>query len=147
MEDLGNVTNGFYEVAVTDAHGCNTSFNISMDLNTIISTTVGSVVSSSSDVAVSQAPFTGNLMGVNDENEEVEMNVFPNPATDMSMINWEGVEVASIAVYNMAGQLVQTNEINSTVNNFRLEGLEAGEYMVRLTTTTGMNTVKKVTFL
>jgi D-aminopeptidase len=47
----------------------------------------------------------------------------------------------------MAGQEVQAHEITSTVNNFRLEGLEAGEYMVRLTTTTGMNTVKKVTFL
>jgi D-aminopeptidase len=47
----------------------------------------------------------------------------------------------------MAGQAVQAHEINSTVTNFRLEGLDAGEYMVRLTTTTGMNTVKKVTFL
>ena len=81
------------------------------------------------------------------ENTAIDMNVYPNPATEAATINWNGVEVAAITVYNMAGQQVQAHEINSTVNNFRLEGLEAGEYMVRLTTTTGMNTVKKVTFL
>ena len=147
MEDLNNVSNGFYEVAVTDAHGCNTSFNISMDLNTINTNAVGSVISSSDDVAVSQVSFTGNLMNVAEQNEEVDMNVYPNPTTEAANINWNGVEVAAITVYNMAGQQVQNHEINSTVSNFRLEGLEAGEYMVRLTTTTGANTVKKVTFL
>jgi hypothetical protein len=91
-------------------------------------------------------PSTQQLMGVT-ENTTVDMNVYPNPATEAAIINWNGVEVAAITVYNMAGQEVQAHEINSTVNNFRLEGLEAGEYMVRLTTTTGMNTVKKVTFL
>ena len=145
MEDLNNVTNGFYEVAVTDAHGCNTSFNITMDLNTIVTTTAGSVVNN----PLSPVEMQGNtqqLMTVT-ENTAIEMNVYPNPATEAATINWNGVEVAAITVYNMAGQQVQVNEINSTVNNFRLEGLEAGEYMVRLTTTTGMNTVKKVTFL
>ena len=145
MEDLNNVTNGFYEVGVTDAHGCNTSFNITMDLNTIVTTTAGSVVNN----PLSPVEMQGNtqqLMNVT-ENTAIDMNVYPNPATEAATINWNGVEVAAITVYNIAGQQVQVNEINSTVNNFRLEGLETGEYMVRLTTTTGMNTVKKVTFL
>jgi hypothetical protein len=147
MEDLSNVTNGFYEVAVTDAHGCNTSFNISMDLNTIVTTAAGSVVNNPiNPVEMQGNPSTQQVMGVT-ENTTVDMNVYPNPATEAAFINWNGVEVAAITVYNMAGQEVQAHEINSTVNNFRLEGLEAGEYMVRLTTTTGMNTVKKVTFL
>jgi hypothetical protein len=146
MEDLSNVTNGFYEVAVTDAHGCNTSFNISMDLNTIVTTAAGSAVNNPLSPVEMQDNTSTQLMGVT-ENTTVDMNVYPNPATEAATINWNGVEVAAITVYNMAGQAVQAHEINSTVTNFRLEGLDAGEYMVRLTTTTGMNTVKKVTFL
>jgi hypothetical protein len=146
IEDLSNVTNGFYEVAVTDAHGCNTSFNISMDLNTIVTTAAGSAVNNPLSPVEMQDNTSTQLMGVT-ENTTVDMNVYPNPATEAATINWNGVEVAAITVYNMAGQAVQAHEINSTVTNFRLEGLEAGEYMVRLTTTTGMNTVKKVTFL
>lgn len=146
-EDLQNVGNGFYEVAVTDAHGCNTSFNMSLDLNTIITTSAGSVVVTSNDVAVFQAPVTGSVLGVDEATATVTMNVYPNPATEAATIQWDGVEIATILVFNMAGQQVQAHEITNTVNNFRLEGLEAGEYLVRLTTTTGLNTVKKVTFL
>ncbi len=147
MEDLNNVTNGFYEVAVTDAHGCNTSFNITMDLNTIVTTTAGSVVNNPLSPVEMQGNTNNQQLMTVTENTAIDMNVYPNPATEAATINWNGVEVAAITVYNMAGQQVQAHEINSTVNNFRLEGLEAGEYMVRLTTTTGMNTVKKVTFL
>jgi hypothetical protein len=146
MEDLSNVTNGFYEVAVTDAHGCNTSFNISMDLNTIVTTTAGSTVNNPLSPVEMQDNTSTQLMGVT-ENTTIEMNVYPNPATEATTINWTGVEVAAITVYTMAGQQVQAHTINSAANNFKLDGLDAGQYMVRLTTTTGVSTVKKVTFL
>jgi hypothetical protein len=146
-EDLNNVANGFYEVSVTDAHGCNTSFNIILNNNTIVITTAGSVLTSASPVSSQMTTGNTTALGITEATSTSNLTVYPNPATDVANVTWEGMEVTGIAVYNMAGQLVQNTTVGSFVSNYTVQGLATGDYLVHLTTAQGEKLVKKVTFL
>ena len=77
--------------------------------------------------------------GVDEQEENVEMELYPNPANGAVRI--EGVIAAEVQVYNALGQLVKT--VRGT-NNVCVEGLPQGIYLLRISDTEGKKRVARV---
>ena len=60
---------------------------------------------------------------------------------------WENGTVQSIELVNMAGQVIQTIEVNAFNNNAELTAVAQGDYLVKMTTVEGATVIKKVIFL
>lgn len=78
-----------------------------------------------------------NNAGLNENNLMPQIKIFPNPATENVIIEWEGIqpEVISLTLYTMQGVIVKTlpNESKTALN---VGGLPPGEYLLSITTTT-----------
>ena len=84
------------------------------------------------------------LLAVTDGVEEtVEQlgSIYPNPAT--SMVTLEGENLNSVAIYNVAGQLVRVVKLDSMVNNIDMN-VEAGVYFFSIYDNNGRNSVQRV---
>ena len=71
-----------------------------------------------------------NFVGIKDvENQEVEVNVYPNPASDK--VNIEVAGKANVKVYNLLGQMVDTFETfgKSTLN---VAAYQSGVYFIKV---------------
>ncbi len=68
-------------------------------------------------------------------------NVYPNPAT--SMVTLEGENLNSVAIYNVAGQLVRVVKLDNMVNNIDMN-VEAGVYFFSIYDNNGRNSVQRV---
>jgi hypothetical protein len=71
-------------------------------------------------------------VGIEDLNAET-MRIYPNPAMSLLTVDSE-YEIESVRIFNLAGSLVQT-ELNSS---FSVEALEAGVYLLNITTAQGI---------
>ena len=71
--------------------------------------------------------------------DELSANIemFPNPATDLLTLNADQVLDASIEVYNVAGKLVLTDNIQGTTKSINVSNLEKGMYMIKITNDEG----------
>jgi len=114
---------------------------------------VGSV-ENSDDVPTSELTLnfvTGNAVGVSEINN-ANLSVYPNPFSSNVTINFttETAEVATFNVYNVAGVLVYTREMNVESGNqsiqFNANGLEAGFYFFNLKVGT-QETTQKVSLI
>ena len=147
--DLTNVTPGFYEVGITDAHGCLVSTNVIVLDNqmtateNILATIVPATAFLNNQMSI--IPSEGT-MGI-DELAEQSVTVYPNPAVGVTHIEWSGLEVASLQLIDMTGQIVSTTAITSITSNYELNQERAGEYFVKMNLTNGSSVVKKVTFM
>jgi hypothetical protein len=147
--DLTNVTPGFYEVGITDAHGCLVSTNVIVLDNqmtateNILATIVPATAFLNNQMSI--IPSEGT-MGIN-ELAEQSVTVYPNPAVGVTHIEWSGLEVASLQLIDMTGQIVSTTAITSITSNYELNQERAGEYFVKMNLTNGSSVVKKVTFI
>lgn len=77
------------------------------------------------------------IVGVEDYDNE-EVNVYPNPATDMLHI--DGSNIQGVAVYNLQGQCVMTESGN--VNELSISSLSRGLYILKVTTDNGVRSIK-----
>ena len=68
-------------------------------------------------------------------------NVYPNPAT--SMVTLEGENLNSVAIYNVAGQLIRVEKLGGMVNNINMD-VEAGVYFFSIYDNNGRNSVQRV---
>ena len=68
-------------------------------------------------------------------------SIYPNPAT--SMVTLEGENLNSVAIYNVAGQLVRIVKLDSMVNNIDMN-VEAGVYFFSIYDNNGNNSVQRV---
>ncbi len=68
-----------------------------------------------------------------DENVALEINVFPNPATDILNIT-SSETISEIEIVNTLGQVVKRIEVNSDNAVCDVEDLKAGVYVVRIRT-------------
>jgi hypothetical protein len=60
-----------------------------------------------------------------------EMSIYPNPANNV--LNFKAtLEVETIAIYNMLGQLVQQENINALEGSINIEKLAQGTYLVKV---------------
>lgn len=75
------------------------------------------------------------------ENENQLASIYPNPAA--SQITLEGDNLNSVAIYNVAGQLVRIAKLGSVVNTIDLD-IEAGVYFFSVYDNNGNNSVSRV---
>jgi subtilisin family serine protease len=112
-EDQVNVTGGNYFAIVTDANGCQTNANATIDAYTPTDTT-----------------------GQEGENvalvieEELNFVVFPNPANDNATVQWKGT-AQELKLFNAAGQLLENENVEDT-NSFKFQYLSNGIYYIQL---------------
>ncbi len=71
--------------------------------------------------------------------DELSANIemFPNPANDVLTLNADQVLDASIEVFNVAGKLVLTDNIQGTSKTINVSNLEKGMYMIKITNNEG----------
>ena len=68
-------------------------------------------------------------------------SIYPNPAT--SMVTLEGENLNSVAIYNVAGQLIRIEKLGAMVNNINMD-VEAGVYFFSVYDNNGNNSVQRV---
>ncbi|MBR6929188.1 MAG: T9SS type A sorting domain-containing protein [Bacteroidales bacterium] len=68
-------------------------------------------------------------------------SIYPNPAA--SQVTLEGDNLNSVAIYNVAGQLVRVVKLDSMVNNIDMN-VEAGVYFFSIYDNNGRNSVQRV---
>ena len=104
-EDLYGVAAGFYQVTVIDNNGC--------------------------EVVVDQAIQNVSTASV-DNLESVNINVFPNPTSDYATVTWDNNDIATLAIVNANGQLVDHADVDLQ-NSYKTQNLNAGMYFINLT--------------
>ena len=80
-----------------------------------------------------------------DENENIVLSVYPNPATEC--INIAGENIASIEICNLLGGVVYEKQNCSNNNVISTENMPAGSYFVRVKMVDGKVITKKVIIL
>lgn len=68
--------------------------------------------------------------------------VYPNPTKDKLMISAEGIE--RITIIDAMGRIMTDNIVNSDTETIDMSRYDAGVYMVRIVTKTGV-AVKRIT--
>jgi len=68
-----------------------------------------------------------------EENHDVEINIYPNPAHDMIIVETENVENGDmLMIQNMAGQLIHKVTIKEEKQHLNISGWKSGVYMLKL---------------
>ena len=78
--------------------------------------------------------------GVAESNVDA-FEVYPNPAT--SMVTVKGDNLSSLAIYNVAGQLVRVVKLDSMINNIDMN-VEAGVYFFSIYDNNGNSSVQRI---
>ena len=76
-----------------------------------------------------------------EESNEAAWSVYPNPAS--SMVTLQGENLSSVAIYNVAGQLVRVVKLEGITNNIEMN-VEAGVYFFSVYDNNGNNTVQRI---
>ena len=76
-----------------------------------------------------------------EETAEQLASIYPNPAT--SMVTLEGENLNSVAIYNVAGQLMRVVKLDSMVNTIDMN-VESGVYFFSVYDNNGRNSVQRV---
>ncbi len=94
------------------------------------------------DLPHSEIPLTLNVSGLSvEENSNDKVSVYPNPAN--AMVTVEGQNLKSLAIYNVAGQLVRVVKLDNAINNIEMN-VEAGVYFFSIYDNDGNNMVQRV---
>ena len=126
---------GCYRIQVKDSYGDGISggYIRLYDANNTLLFNIGGTTFSSETNAMVDVTTVGVE---NYENEE--LSVYPNPATDVLHI--DGDNIQNVALYNLQGQCVLTESGN--VNELSVYSLARGMYILKVTTDTGVRSVK-----
>lgn len=68
-------------------------------------------------------------------------SIYPNPATNRVVV--EGENLTAVAIYNVAGQLIRIEKLNSVTNTIDMN-VEAGIYFFNVYDVNGNNTIQRV---
>ena len=80
----------------------------------------------------------GQSSGINNDNKNEDVLIFPNPARDLVRVESTGtMDISVISVYNSVGQLIERRELNSKQLEIGLSLYKNGFYFLRLETTSG----------
>lgn len=78
------------------------------------------------------------------ETNAENINVFPNPSNGMVYVCTESQQVQELQVFDLSGRMLLQKSINETEFSIDLSGYNAGTYILRLTTSKGVETSKIV---
>ncbi|MCG8577327.1 MAG: T9SS type A sorting domain-containing protein [Flavobacteriales bacterium] len=76
-----------------------------------------------------------------EEGETTTLSVYPNPATDVLSISFEGT-AQELSIFNAAGQVVYTSTAVQNLETIDVSAFDAGIYMVQIRTENGLKTEK-----
>lgn len=76
-------------------------------------------------------------VSIENQNPEISLNIYPNPANDKVFINFTDKQVVKMQVYNMIGECVLQRELNSFKNEIDISTLSKGIYIIEISNTKG----------
>ncbi|KXX69353.1 T9SS type A sorting domain-containing protein [Flammeovirga sp. SJP92] len=89
--------------------------------------------------STSSSSRTGNLE--EDIKQNLNFTVFPNPSLGTINVQMdEGFEQSRITIYSTLGQLVYDQPVVSDLNTIRLNGVQSGVYIIKMTSNNGIKT-------
>ncbi len=88
------------------------------------------------DILITIASTVNNL-----EQEDININVFPNPAKTEVLIS-SNDEIQQILLYNTSGQLIQSSDSKRYNSKIDVQNLNSGIYFLRVQTLHGFSTQK-----
>jgi hypothetical protein len=115
-EDQNDVEAGYYTVTITDANGCETTAGATIEENISVDTTTNNGGENNTSTLI--------------ENDQVEFQIYPNPANEFTNAQWNG-KFNTLTIINAQGQVVRQENIEN-LNNFQIQNLENGTYFIRL---------------
>lgn len=131
---VGSIPGGNEETITLSLNSIGLDMGSSYSANLVINT-------NDENVAHVEIPVT---LAVTDGVEETATqlaSIYPNPAT--SMVTLEGENLNSVAIYNVAGQLIRVEKLGAMVNNINMD-VEAGVYFFSVYDNNGNNSVQRV---
>jgi hypothetical protein len=69
---------------------------------------------------------------VNEEAENLNVQVFPNPASEKININWTSEEKVVVEIFDALGRTVYTASLNSGINSVDVSAWESGAYTIHI---------------
>ena len=103
-------------------------------------TVTGTGANGCSSTAVVQVTVS-NCLGLQDQ-DDIQLSVFPNPTTGQIYIQGELAGVTAITVYDVTGKLVLQKRVVSADGNIDISHLEKGIYYITVKTAQGDRTQK-----
>lgn len=69
---------------------------------------------------------------------EVDLNIYPNPTTEVLNINWQNETTATLELFDMQGQSLQVSDLQTGDNQLNVSALANGIYTIKIETATGI---------
>ena len=115
---------------------------------TFVSQSIPVIVPCGSASAYNNAEYWNNFSNIQEdcsdveENEIVDLQIFPNPVSNILNIS-SSEEISEIEIVNVMGQVVYRTEVNGNNAVCDVEGLTAGVYFVRIHGTDTTSVIQK----
>jgi len=72
-------------------------------------------------------------LSIKDLDSDVQINIYPNPASDKIYVEWPSSNNLSIAIYNIMGQHVFSTKLLKEKNDINISNFSSGLYFVNVT--------------
>tara|TARA_B100001287_G_scaffold276630_1_gene288353 strand:+ start:15138 stop:17282 length:2145 start_codon:yes stop_codon:yes gene_type:complete len=115
-EDLFNVSEGFYEVIITDINGCSKEAHANV--------------------------YSFDLAHANELSSK-SVKVYPNPASEPATITWTMNDFNTLTILNAGGKTIDYMDI-AMQNSFQTERLKPGIYFINLSSQNQYTTTRKL---
>lgn len=132
-KNFGSIMGGASDVITLSLNSIGLTMGESYTANFIINT-------NDEELSHVEIPVTLATDGVEETANQLA-SIYPNPAT--SQVTLEGENLNSVAIYNVAGQLVRVVKLGNVVNNIEMN-VEAGVYFFSVYDNNGNNSVQRV---
>lgn len=136
------MSKGFGSIAIGQSDEVTISLNsFGLENNTVYEANIHLVTNDpdNTEVAIPLVLKVGTVSVAETENQLA--TIYPNPAT--ASITLEGTNLSSVAIYNVAGQLVRIEKLGNMINTINLD-VEAGVYFFSVYDNNGNNSVQRV---
>ncbi len=133
-KNFGSIMGGASDVVTLSLNSIGLSMGDTYTANFIINT-------NDEELSHVEIPVTLAVTDGVEETANQLASIYPNPAT--SQVTLEGENLNSVAIYNVAGQLVRVVKLGNVVNNIEMN-VEAGVYFFSVYDNNGNNSVQRV---